>query len=153
MQYIYTMWKTKASRALTDGLSDSFAPAWDASGKYIYFLSSINYGLSVGWLDMSSIERPLNYNVFMAVLDDETDSPLAPKSDDEEVAEEEDQDEEGEEEKEEDEDEEEKDEVSVEIDWERMDQRIISLDIPPAFYTALCAGRRRNIVFDGNQSE
>jgi tricorn protease len=32
-------------------------PAWDKSGKYIYF-SSTDYGMNVGWLDMSSYDHP-----------------------------------------------------------------------------------------------
>jgi tricorn protease len=31
-------------------------PAWDKSGKYIYF--STDYGMNVGWLDMSSYDHP-----------------------------------------------------------------------------------------------
>jgi hypothetical protein len=32
-------------------------PAWDKSGKYIYFTASTDYGMNVGWLDMSSYDR------------------------------------------------------------------------------------------------
>jgi len=42
---------------LTDGLSDAVSPAWDAGGKYLYFLASTDFGLSSGWLDLSSIDR------------------------------------------------------------------------------------------------
>ena len=28
---------------LTDGMSDAISPAWDASGKYMYFLASTNF--------------------------------------------------------------------------------------------------------------
>jgi tricorn protease len=33
-------------------------PAWDKSGKYIYFTASTDYGMNVGWLDMSSMTIP-----------------------------------------------------------------------------------------------
>lgn len=156
--YIYEL-ATKQARPLTDGLSDCFAPAWDVSGKYIYFLSSINYGLSVGWLDMSSIERPLRYNVFMAVLDKEEKSPIAPKSDEEEIEEEEVQ--EGQEtvdiptkgkkkkedskDEKEDEEKAEEEQLEVTISWDGLDQRILSLDIPAKFYTACVAGEEGNL--------
>ena len=48
----------KESRAITDGMASATSPEFDASGKYLYFLSSINYGLNVGWLDMTSYDRP-----------------------------------------------------------------------------------------------
>ena len=142
--YIYEV-GTGQSKPLTDGLSDCFGPAWDASGKYIYFLSSINYGMGVGWLDMSSIERPLRYNVFMAVLNNEEDSPLAPKSDDEEIDQGEEKNEDvsnskKEENKDKDEESPEKDLDEIAISWNGMDQRILSLDIPASFYTACIAG-------------
>ena len=42
------------SHQITDGMSDAISPAFDASGKYLYFLASTNYGPNVGWLEMSS---------------------------------------------------------------------------------------------------
>jgi tricorn protease len=58
-------------------------PAWDKSGKYIYFTASTDYGMNVGWLDMSSYDHPVTSSIYMAVLSKETKSPLAPQSDDE----------------------------------------------------------------------
>jgi tricorn protease len=55
-------------------------PAWDKSGKYIYFTASTDYGMNVGWLDMSSYDHPVTSSIYMAVL---SKSPLAPQSDDE----------------------------------------------------------------------
>jgi hypothetical protein len=57
-------------------------PAWDKSGKYIYFTASTDYGMNVGWLDMSSYDHPVTSSIYMAVLS-KTKSPLAPQSDDE----------------------------------------------------------------------
>ncbi len=76
------------SRQITDGLSDCHSPSWDASGKYLYFLASTDYGLNVGWLDMSSFERPQRSAIYLAVLSSEEPSPLAPESDDESLEEE-----------------------------------------------------------------
>jgi tricorn protease len=68
---------------LTDGLSDATWPAWDAGGKYLYFLASTNWALNTGWLDMSSYERPVTRAVYLAVLSADEPSPLLPESDEE----------------------------------------------------------------------
>jgi tricorn protease len=45
----YSLAQSKALQ-LTDGLSDAVSPAWDANGKYLYFMASTNYALRSGWL-------------------------------------------------------------------------------------------------------
>jgi tricorn protease len=55
--FIYSIADRKAHQ-LTDGLADSISPAFDAGGKYLYFMASTNYGPSTGWLEMSSLDRP-----------------------------------------------------------------------------------------------
>ncbi len=45
--------KTNTKHDLTNGMADSISPVWDASGKYIYFLGSTDFGLNIGWLDMT----------------------------------------------------------------------------------------------------
>ena len=32
-------------------------PVWDASGKYLWFLASTDFGLRSQWLDMTSYDR------------------------------------------------------------------------------------------------
>ncbi|MDX1502939.1 MAG: PDZ domain-containing protein [Thermoanaerobaculia bacterium] len=124
---------------VTDGLSDSRAPAWDASGKYLYLLASTDFGLNVGWLDMTSYQRPVTRAVYAVVLAADEPSPLLPESDEEEVADEEDEGDE--EEAGQGEDDEESDEPEpVRIDFAELDQRIISLGIPEADYLGLDAG-------------
>jgi tricorn protease len=68
---------------LTDGLSDAISPAFDASGKYLYFLASTNYGPNVGWLEMSSIDRPVRRSIYLIVLSATDPSPLLPEAGDE----------------------------------------------------------------------
>jgi tricorn protease len=46
---------------------------------YIYFTASTDYGMNVGWLDMSSYDHPVTSSIYMAVLSKETKSPLASK--------------------------------------------------------------------------
>jgi tricorn protease len=71
---------------LTDGMSDAFRPQWDASGKYLYFLASTDYGLNTGWLDMSSYDRPVTRGIYAMVLSAVEPSPLAPRSSEEPAA-------------------------------------------------------------------
>ena len=68
---------------LTDGLSDVVDPAWDRSGKYLLFLASTDFALNTGWLDMSSYERPVRRGVYLAVLSKTDPSPLLPETGDE----------------------------------------------------------------------
>jgi tricorn protease len=75
------------TRQLTDGMADAISPVWDASGKYLYFLASTNYGLNTGWLDMTSYERPVTRSLYVALLRSGEASPFLPRSDEEGAAE------------------------------------------------------------------
>jgi len=137
---------------ITDGLSNAHSPAWDRGGKYLYFLASTDYGLNVGWLDMTSINVPSNNAIYLAVLAKDEASPLAPESDDEEVEEKKEEDgddakdKKGKKKKGEKEEgggengEEEKKVPEVKIDFAGLDQRVISLDLPARPYGNLSAG-------------
>jgi tricorn protease len=80
--FLYSMADKKAHR-LTDGLADSISPAFDAGGKYLYFMASTNYGPSTGWLEMSSLDRPVRRAIYLAVLSASEPSPLLPETGDE----------------------------------------------------------------------
>lgn len=128
--FIYSLDSGKSVQ-VTDGLSNAHSPAWGKEGKYLAFLASTNFGQNVGWLDMSSYNRPLDYSLYLAVLDAETPSPFEPESDEEVAAKEEDDDD----------DKDKKDSVpEVKIDFEGLDQRIISVDIPARPYGNLQPG-------------
>jgi tricorn protease len=71
------------ARMVTDGMSDAVHPAWDRSGKYLFFLASTDLALNTGWLDLSSLERPLRRGIYFAVLARDVPSPLLPESDEE----------------------------------------------------------------------
>ena len=132
--FIYSM-AEKKSHQITDGLADSISPAFDAGGKYLYFMASTNYGPSTGWLEMSSIDRPVRRAIYLAVLTATEPSPLLPETGDEpppqptpaEAA---------------------PPQptpsaprgVNVRIDFDRIGQRIISVNIPPGDYGNLAAG-------------
>jgi len=119
---------TGKSTEVTDGLADATSPAFDASGKYLYFLASTNFGPSTSTLDMSSIDRPSNRAIYLAVLASNEPSPFLPDTSDEPaiagpqrprrdsvVA-------------------------TMRVDLERIGQRIISLTVPAGEYGELKAG-------------
>ena len=66
---------------VTDGLADATSPAWDASGKYLWFFASTDFALGSGWLDMSSYGHNETNALYFAVLKKSDPSPLLPESD------------------------------------------------------------------------
>ena len=120
-----------------DCQSKHFA-AFDKNGKYLYFTASTDTGPTTGWLDMSSVNRPVSRSVYVVVLNREDPSPLAPESDEEKIR--------GDSEKpfqegESDAGEAEKKEVAVKVDAEGIDQRILALPIPAKNYLGLRSGK------------
>ncbi len=73
--------ETGETRQVTDGLADSVSPAWDAGGKYLWFLASTDFGLKSQWLDMTSYDHDENFGLYFAVLKKGETSPLLPESD------------------------------------------------------------------------
>jgi tricorn protease len=73
--------ETGETKQVTDGLADSVWPAWDASGKYLWFLASTDFGLASQWLDMTSYDHEENFGLYFAVLKKGDPSPLLPESD------------------------------------------------------------------------
>ncbi len=131
--FIYSVEQNK-SYQITNSMADCKSPAWDKLGKYIYFLSSTNYGLNVGWLDMTSMKRPLYRNIYAVMLSDETSSPLLPKSDDETENKKTDE-------------KEEKEIKTIDVDINNIQERIVALDIDAANYQALKAGQEDKIYY------
>jgi tricorn protease len=82
--FVYSLETGKAAR-LTDGLSDARYPAFDKSGKYLYFTASTNSGPTLSFLDLSGIEHQATRSVYAVVLRNDQPSPLAPESDEEKV--------------------------------------------------------------------
>ena len=73
--------ETGETKQITDGLADAVWPAWDASGKYLWFLASTDFGLRSQWLDMTSYDHDTNFGLYLAVLKKSDASPLLPESD------------------------------------------------------------------------
>jgi tricorn protease len=80
--FVYS-WADKKSYQITDGLADSISPTFDASGKYLYFMASTNFGPSTSWLEMSSLDRPVRRAIYLVVLSTNEPSPLLPETGDE----------------------------------------------------------------------
>jgi tricorn protease len=121
---------------ITDGMSDSRYPAFDKSGKFLYFTASTNSGLTTDSLDMTSDAYPVTSAAYVAVLQREVKSPLTPESDEEPITS----------------DEPEKtppphpmpskkpEPPAFRIDVDGISQRILSLPVPEANYVSLAAG-------------
>src|SRR5262245_23183550 len=73
--------ETGETKQVTDGLADAVWPAWDASGKYLWFLASTDFGLRSQWLDMTSYDHNPTFGLYFAVLRKSDASPLLPESD------------------------------------------------------------------------
>jgi tricorn protease len=73
--------ETGETKQVTDGLADATWPVFDASGKYLWFLASTDFGLRSQWLDMTSYDHSENFGLYLAVLKKSEPSPLLPESD------------------------------------------------------------------------
>jgi tricorn protease len=130
--FVYSLEQNKTFQ-VTDGMSDAANAHFDKEGKYLYFTASTDTALSTGWLDMSSIQRPVTRSVYLAVLSKDQSSPVGPESDEEKPAA-------SDEKKPEDAAKAKKD-ISVHIDFEGIGQRIIALPVPARNYVSMEAGK------------
>lgn len=135
--YVYSL-ATAQSTAITDGLSDAYSPAFDRDGKHLYFLASTNVGLQIGWRDMSSFDRESTASAYVVVLRKDLPSPLAPESDEEEVAPAKP---EAPPARTEAKAEAPKSPAAVTIDFDGLSQRLLALPIPARTYSALMPGK------------
>ena len=162
--FAYSLDQAK-SLQLTDGLSDARFPAFDQKGQYLYFTASTDVGPTTGWLDLSSINRPITRSAYLMVLRKDQPSPLAPESDEEKSAADDSKPDADKSSKAEDKTEQEpgsaeekakaqdaraaksvKNEgVVVRIDAENISQRIVAMPIPPRDYSKLVAGKAGTI--------
>ncbi|WP_111671195.1 S41 family peptidase [Algoriphagus litoralis] len=115
--------ETNKKIQIGDAMADAISPVWDESGKYLYFLASTDFGLNTGWLDMSSYDHPITRSLYLAVLNASDSSPFLPLSDEETETKKEEKKSES--------------AVTVKIDEEGIQQRIVALDVPARDYTGL----------------
>ena len=133
--FLYSL-STETSTQVTDGMSDAAYPAFDKSGKYVYFTASTDLGPILG-NGLSTLGRGFTRSVYLVVLRKDVPSPLAPESDDEKAP---------------------SDPKAAadakpaaeakpasppvdRVDLEEIGQRIIALPIVPRSYTSLVAGK------------
>lgn len=124
---------------LTDGMADAITPIWDQNGKYLYFLASTNYGLNSGWLDMSSYDPQVTRSLYCLILSNETPSPTMAKSDEEESKKEEGD-------KKDDKKVDKEEGLNIVIDKIRLDDRLVSLDMPNRNYTGLWRSAENSVL-------
>ncbi len=135
--FVYSLETGKATQ-ITDGISDAHNAVFDRNGEHLYFTASTDAGPTTGWLDMSSMNRPVTSSVYVAVLRKDLPSPLAPESDEEkpDTAKKN-----GDDKKDKDEDKEKKEPEPVRIDFDAISQRILALPMPARNYSGLHAGK------------
>ncbi len=75
------------SHAVTDGLGDALDPAFDAGGKYLYFLASTDAGPVNQWFAQSNADMRVHRVPHLVVLRRGEPSPLARESDEEKASE------------------------------------------------------------------
>ena len=83
--FVYSLEQDK-SFPVTDGLSDVTEPAFDPSGKYLYFFASTDAGPSRQWFDQSNADIKETSALYLAVLRKDLPNPLAKESDEEKAA-------------------------------------------------------------------
>ena len=123
--FLYSM-ADRRTHQVTDGLSDAITPAFDANGKYLYFLASTNYALRMGWLEMTSVDRPVTRAIYLVVLGANEPSPFLPETGDEPAGAAPEPKQQG--------------PVTVRVDFDRIGQRILTLNVPAGDYSGLTAG-------------
>jgi tricorn protease len=161
--FVYALDQGKASQ-ITDGMSDAQYPSFDKNGKYLYFAASTDTALATAGLDMSSDEHRISRSIYVAVLNKDLPSPLAPESDEEKAgasdkkkSPDKDSDKDKDKDKgkasdkssadkkddgeEKDKDNKKEEPAGVKIDLEGIGQRILSLPIAPKNYTNMLSGK------------
>ncbi len=129
------------SMAVTDGLSDAWEPVFDSSGKYLYFFASTDAGPIRQWFAMSSLDMEITGTLYVAVLPSGIESPLKRESDEEPGSSEEDG--EGEESG----GDEGSDDASVTVDFDGLDQRILTLPVGQGYFGQLQAGNEGQLYY------
>ncbi len=141
--HLYSLADGKATQ-VTDGMSDAANPVFDKDGKYLYFTASTNAGESLA-LDIHATARTSTSSIYLVVLDKTQPSPFAPESDEEKPA-----------------DEKKPDAANgpkpaepakpkpgaaeVKIDLDGIDQRILSVPMPPRRYASLQVGKAGTLL-------
>jgi tricorn protease len=133
---------TDKSRHVTDGLGDAIDPAFDAGGKYLYFLASTDAGPVNQWFAQSNMDMRIHRVPHLVVLHRGEPSPLKRESDEEKEAEKPkaEGDKAGKEKAK-------SEPAPVVIDFDGIGQRILALPIKPGNYSRLRAGAAGQVYY------
>jgi len=123
--------ETGESTRISDGLADTASPAFSPDGDHLFFAASTNVGPAQFGLDMTSQERPYRAGLYALVLRADGESPLAPRSDEENAASEADDADESDDGKDED------NPSDTRIDFDGLFDRKVALPGPIGNYSAL----------------
>jgi len=124
--YLYSV-KDNKSYPVSDGLSNVSNPVFDPSGKYLYLFASTNAGPVVNWFDLSNQDMAMSNYIYLVTLQKNTVSPFSKENDVEEI-----NDTNKEEDKKED-----TNIPPINIDWEGITNRIVSIPIASGNYRNL----------------
>ncbi len=128
--FVYQVNENK-SYAISDGMSNVTHPIFDPSGKYLYLLASTDAGPLVNWFDQSNIDKEQSYTPYLITLQKDTPSPLASENDDEVL----------------DKKEKAKQPDTLVIDWDGIENRMISLPITAGLYSSLKAPKEGELYY------
>jgi tricorn protease len=129
--HIYSV-EDGSSHVITEGLGDVNEPVFDASGKYLYFFASTDAGPLRDWFAMSNNDMEVSGALYLAVLAEGVESPMKKESDEETAA--------GAAEGEAEETEGDEEDVNVRIDFDGINQRVVTIPTGDGFYTSLQPG-------------
>lgn len=124
--YLYSTTEKK-SYPLSDGLSNVSDAEFDPSGKYIYMIASTDAGPVINWFDQSNNDMEMSNSMYLVTLQKETASPLAKENDIEEPRTDSGDEEKGSK----------KETEDLIIDWDGIENRIVSMPVSPGMYTNL----------------
>lgn len=161
--WLYSVKEAK-SFPLSDGLADARHPAFDANGKYLYFIVSTDAGPVQDWFAQSNADMAASSAIYVASLAKGNRSPLAKQSDEEgedkkdgdkkddkvadkkDAKDSKDKDDKGKDAKDE-KKEKEKAPPTVVIDQDGLSDRIVALPLKPAGYSDLQTGAAGIILY------
>jgi len=104
------------SHNLTDFMCDAISPAFDSSGRYLYFLGSTDSGPLEAWFNQSQLETSADFSIYALVLDHRSPSPLSKEAGKLPPS------------------------FHSKIDLSGISERVVTLPLPPGDYSSLKAG-------------
>jgi tricorn protease len=135
--YAYSLEQGK-SIAITDGMTEAYQPAFDAGGKYLYFLGSNDTGMSKHRFSQSAADsRNPRWSINLVVLNKDLPSPFLRESDEEK----------GDGDKPAPKIDKKDKDTAFKIDFADIDQRILSFPLPAGNYSQLQAGAAGQVFY------